>query len=86
MSLAQVAAYEGELDKAIEYISAGVARPLDVIDYFCLAFLPAFLVAAGHQDRDKALIQESAAKIEVTWPRSLIAVTERPMNGDVLDS
>ena len=71
MSLAQVAAYEGELDKAIEYISAGVARPLDVIDYSCLAFLPTFLVAAGHQDRDEALIQESAAKIEVTRTPSL---------------
>jgi hypothetical protein len=86
MDLAKVAAYQGELDKAVEYINAGVARPSNVSDYFCLAFVPTFLVATGHQDPDEALIQENAAKIEATRTPSLIAVMERPMNRDVPDS
>jgi tetratricopeptide (TPR) repeat protein len=74
MDLAQIAAYEGDVEKALDYISRGANQPADAVDYFCLAFKPTFLIAAGRQAEAEALVRDGQAKIEATGIPSSIAV------------
>ena len=74
MDLAQVATYEGEVEKAVDYISRGAAQPADETDHFCLAFMPTFLIAAGLQREAEDLIRDGQAKIEATGIPSSIAI------------
>ena len=74
IDLAFIAAYEGEVERALDYISRGAAQPTDEADLLCLALKPTFLIAAGRQEEAEALVCDNQAKIEATRIPSLIAV------------
>ena len=74
IDLAFIAAYEGEVERALDYISRGAAQPTNEADLLCLAIKPTFLIAAGRQEEAEALVRDNQAKIEATRIPSLIAV------------
>jgi tetratricopeptide (TPR) repeat protein len=72
--LAMVAAYEGDVSRAIELLRAGSEMNADKADRFCLAFLLYFTAAAGRIEEAMHMVGDVVAATEATGIPSSISL------------
>ena len=72
--LAMVAAYEGDIERAIELLRAGSEHAADKGDHFCLAFLLYFTAAAGRIDEAMQMVGRVVTAVDATGVPSSISL------------
>ena len=72
--LAMVAAYEGDIDRAIKLLRAGSQHSADIGDRFCLAFLLYFTASAGRLDEAEQMAGTVVSMADATGIPSSISL------------
>lgn len=72
--LAMVAAYEGDIERAIGLLRAGSEHPADQGDRFCLAFLLYFTAAGGRLDEAMQMAGKVVVTVDATGIPSSISL------------